>query len=42
MVVGADGLMVECHPNPILSISDPDQAIGIEELKINMEFFDGK
>ena len=33
MAVGADGLIVECHPNPRLSISDPDQAIGIEELK---------
>ena len=33
MAVGADGLIVECHPNPRLSISDADQAIGIEELK---------
>jgi len=32
MAVGADGLIVECHPNPKLSISDADQAIGIKEL----------
>jgi len=33
MAVGANGLIVECHPNPKLSISDADQAIGIEDLK---------
>lgn len=33
MAIGADGLIVECHPNPEKSISDPDQAIGISELK---------
>ena len=33
MAVGADGLIVECHPNPSESISDADQAIGINELK---------
>ena len=33
MAVGADGLIVECHPNPSESISDPDQAISISELK---------
>ena len=33
MAVGADGLIVECHPNPRLSISDPDQAISIYELQ---------
>ena len=33
MAVGADGLIVECHPNPIKSISDADQAINIDELK---------
>ena len=33
MAVGADGLIVECHPNPRLSISDADQAISIDELK---------
>ena len=33
MSMGADGLIVECHPNPTKSISDADQAIGIEELK---------
>ena len=33
MAVGADGLIVECHPNPTKSISDPDQAISLNELK---------
>ena len=32
MAVGADGLIVECHPNPTKSISDADQAIGLKEL----------
>ena len=39
MAVGANGLIVECHPNPRLSISDPDQAIGIEQLKQIKEVF---
>ena len=38
---GADGLIVECHPNPPKSISDADQAIGIEELKEIMEYVNG-
>ena len=38
MAVGADGLIVECHPSPKLSISDPDQAIGIDELKQIKEY----
>ena len=29
---GADGLIIEAHPNPSQSISDPDQAISFEEL----------
>jgi 3-deoxy-7-phosphoheptulonate synthase len=33
MAVGADGLIVECHPNPSESISDADQAISIDKLK---------
>ena len=33
MSMGADVLIVECHPNPTKSISDADQAIGIDELK---------
>ena len=33
MAVGADGLIVECHPNPSESISDADQDISIDELK---------
>ena len=32
MSMGADGLIVECHPNPTKSISDADQAIGLKEL----------
>lgn len=32
LAVGADGLIVEVHPEPSKSISDPDQAIGISEL----------
>lgn len=33
MALDADGLIVECHPNPDKSVSDPDQAITIEKLK---------
>jgi len=33
LAIGADGLIVECHPDPPKSISDADQAIGIETLK---------
>ncbi len=31
---GADGLIIEAHPNPPKSISDPDQAIGFDELSL--------
>ena len=31
---GADGIMLEVHPDPENSISDPDQAISIESLKL--------
>ena len=41
MAAGADGLIVECHPDPPNSISDADQAIGIEELKEIMEYVNG-
>ena len=41
MAAGADGLIVECHPDPPNSISDADQAIGIEELKEIMEYING-
>ena len=41
MAVGADGLIVECHPNPSKSISDADQAIDIEELIEIKEYVDG-
>ena len=33
MAVGADGLIIESHPNPTESISDADQAISLETLK---------
>jgi len=39
MAVGSDGLIVECHPNPRLSISDADQAIGIKQLEQIKEVF---
>jgi len=29
---GADGIMVECHPNPEQSVSDARQTIGLEEM----------
>ena len=38
IVAGADGLAIECHPDPKNSISDPDQAISIEELGIILNF----
>ena len=41
MAVGADGLIVECHPNPSESISDADQAIDIEELIEIKEYVNG-
>ena len=33
LALDVDGLIVECHPNPEQSISDPDQAITLEDLK---------
>ena len=33
IVNGADGLIIESHPNPQKSISDPDQAISFEEFR---------
>ena len=38
MAAGADGLIIECHPNPDKSISDPAQAIGYNTLN---EIFNG-
>ena len=32
MAAGADGLAIECHPDPENSISDADQAISLEVL----------
>ena len=34
-----DGLIVECHPNPEKSVSDPDQAITIDKVKDIKNFF---
>ena len=31
--LGSDGLIIEAHPDPVNSISDPDQAINYETLK---------
>ncbi len=33
IAVGADGLIVEAHPNPKMSICDADQALSLEEFK---------
>jgi len=33
LAAGADGLIIECHPDPPNSISDASQAIGLGELK---------
>lgn len=38
IAAGADGLIIEAHPNPALSISDPDQAITIEMLDEIIQF----
>ncbi len=38
MAAGADGLIIECHPNPDKSISDPAQAIDYNTLN---EIFNG-
>lgn len=38
MAVGADGLIIECHPEPDNSISDPAQAINYDTLN---EIFNG-
>jgi 3-deoxy-7-phosphoheptulonate synthase len=32
VAVGADGIMVEAHPDPMHSVSDADQAVSLEEL----------
>ncbi len=34
---GADGIMVECHPNPELSVSDARQALSLEDMKALIE-----
>ena len=37
IIYGADDLIIEAHPNPTKSISDPDQAISFEELNLIVE-----
>ena len=37
IICGVDGLIIEAHPNPTKSISDPDQAISFEELNSIVE-----
>ena len=39
MALDVDGLIVECHPNPEMSVSDPDQAITIDTLKKIKDLF---
>jgi len=39
MALDVDGLIVECHPEPEKSISDPDQAITFDTLKKIKELF---
>ena len=39
IVSGADGLIIEAHPNPEKSISDPDQAISVACLKNIINFY---
>lgn len=39
MALDVDGLIVECHPEPEKSISDPDQAITLETLKTIKKLF---
>ena len=41
MSAGADGLIIESHPNPTQSISDADQAISLETLKEIIESING-
>ena len=33
MAVGADGLMIEFHPDPVTALSDREQALSVEEFK---------
>ena len=40
IAAGADGLIVECHPNPVSSISDADQAIDIHQLEEIVDFLE--
>ncbi len=39
LAIGADGLIVEVHPDPQNSVSDPDQAIGLSELNEIKSFY---
>ena len=42
IALGAHGLAIESHPDPENSISDPDQAISIESLKLILSDIHGK
>lgn len=42
LALDVDGLIVECHPDPVKSISDPDQAITLNDLKKIKNLFDSK
>jgi 3-deoxy-7-phosphoheptulonate synthase len=33
LAVGADGIMVEVHPEPSCALSDPDQSLNFEEFE---------
>ena len=39
LAIGADGLIVEAHPDPANSVSDPDQAISFDELNEIKKYF---
>ena len=38
LACGADGLIIECHPDPPNSISDPDQAVKTEDIRYIIDY----
>ena len=34
LAVGADGIMAEVHPNPMLALSDANQQMSLEEFDL--------
>ena len=38
LVLGADGLIIECHTNPVVAFSDGEQSILPNQLKLLLEF----